>query len=183
MSNLSVTSGEFRGRKLHAPDTAKIHPMGSREKMALFNSAIAVLGPLEGVERVLDAYCGSGALGIEAISRGAQSAIFVDSAPEAIHATKENVLSLDISGKTEVIKSNIKNFTPVGQFGLILLDPPYDDFHPEDFSHLGNNLSKNGLLVLSHPEIDGDPAQFFPNLAYLSTKSAARARISFFQAK
>lgn len=179
---LSITSGEYRGRKISAPDTDKTHPMGSREKLALFNTLMAIFGPLERAERVLDAYCGSGALGIEALSRGAKNAVFVDNSKTAVAATKRNISDLSLTDRAEVIKSDVKTFHDDAGFSLILIDPPYDDFQIDDFVHLEGTLIANGVLVLSHPE-SVDPAQIFSRLDLISTKKYASANISIYKHK
>ena len=74
MDNIKITSGKFRGRVIKSPNSRLTHPMGAREKLALFNM---INDFLPGAQ-VLDAFAGSGALGIEAISRGAKSAAFIE---------------------------------------------------------------------------------------------------------
>ncbi len=95
-SSVTITSGVFRGRKLATPDTSATHPMGSREKLALFNALISAGADFSPSTRVLDLYAGSGALGLEAISRGAGSAVFVDNNAKARAAIKENIKSLGV---------------------------------------------------------------------------------------
>ncbi|MBQ3271018.1 RsmD family RNA methyltransferase [Candidatus Saccharibacteria bacterium] len=180
---LTITSGTFRGRKLIAPVVSTTHPMGSREKMALFNSLTSLIGPLESVENVLDCYCGSGALGLEALSRGAKRAVFVDNNVSALQATKDNIATLGLSDRSEVIKSSIEDIASTSvswqKYDLILADPPYDHF-PASLAQLANLLKDQGILALSHPT-SVSPAKICPNLTLLSTKSYASANLSFFQ--
>ncbi|MBR3414997.1 RsmD family RNA methyltransferase [Candidatus Saccharibacteria bacterium] len=85
-SELRILSGKYKGTKLKSPDLATTHPMGSREKLALFN----MLSPyLEGAT-VLDYFAGSGALGLEALSRGAASVTFIENNPKALQTIREN---------------------------------------------------------------------------------------------
>lgn len=179
---LSITSGEYRGRKIIAPDTDKTHPMGSREKLALFNAVISVFGPLEDAGSVLDAFCGSGALGLEALSRGAKKAIFIDNSKAAIKATKDNIAALGLEQRTDVLKTDVKFYQSNEQFSLILIDPPYDSFYRDDFEHLSKQLATDGVLVLSHPG-SIDPAQVFQDLDLISTKKYADANISIYKHK
>lgn len=181
-----ITSGEFRGRKLKSPSIA--HPMGDREKLALFNT----LGPLKGDESVLDCYCGSGALGLEALSRGAQSAKFVDR--DAL-AVRENVAALDLGNRCEVRRvtlvgglpkfSDEENFGKENErqdpehFDLIFIDPPYGNYKIEEFINIENNLKNGGTLVLSHPDTI-DPTKIFSILKLQKTKTFARCNLSFF---
>ncbi len=191
-----ITSGEFRGRKIATPDSPAVHPMGDREKLALFNT----LGPLSGSEHVLDCYCGSGALGLEAISRGAKSVVFVD---RNVRTASENIRTLGVEAQCEVIKDDVKNFLSgffwrrakrIGQtpatagwlsiareklFDIILLDPPYTDFHPEDFEGIADLLAPGGRLVLSHPA-EIAPESLFESLELQKTKKFARCHLSFY---
>ena len=83
MDNLRITSGNYRGRKIATPG-GKTHPMGERERLALFN----MIGPFIPEAMVLDAFSGSGALGIEALSRGAKHVVFVDIDKKAFETIK-----------------------------------------------------------------------------------------------
>lgn len=183
ITGLKITGGKFKGRILHTPSTSATHPMGSREKMALFNSLTSLIGSLEDVENVLDCYCGSGALGLEALSRGAKKVVFVDNNPSALSAVKENVLALGVADQAEIIKANARNLNASSaswqKYDLILADPPYTDF-PDSLSHLTDLLNDSGVLVLSHPD-SVNPATICTGLALLSTKSYAAANLSFFQ--
>lgn len=182
---IKITSGEFRGRTISVPVVSTTHPMGSREKIALFNTLVSIIGPLSGVSFVLDLYCGSGALGLEALSRGAKKAVFVDYNAAALSATKENITSLGVSDRTEVIKADAANLASTSvtwqKYQLILADPPYDAY-PQSLAQLADLLTPDGVLVLSHPS-SVNPAQVVPNLALISTKSYASANLSFFRHK
>lgn len=174
VTSVRITSGEFRGRRLVVPHTGT-HPMGDREKLALFNT----LGPLSGTERVLDCYCGSGALGLEALSRGALAAVFVD---RNVAAVSDNVRALGALDRAEIIKLKITASAAgkiPGVFDLIFIDPPYDAFSAADFAPLASHLAAHGRLVLSHPETT-DPKLLFPDLIYQKTKNFARCHLSFY---
>ena len=103
---MRITSGEYRGRKLISPLNKTTHPMGDREKLALFNSVSGVIQDA----KVLDLYAGSGALGLEALSRGARSVLMVESHPKAVEAIKANVRALGVNSRVEVIKSTVQRF-------------------------------------------------------------------------
>jgi 16S rRNA (guanine966-N2)-methyltransferase len=120
---LRVTGGALGGRRLIAPAGAHTRPTADRVREALF----AMLGDLDGA-RVLDLFAGSGALGIEALSRGAAHATFVDSAPRAAAAVRANLEALDLEG--EVRRQDARAFLRTARRGdraydLVLLDPPY----------------------------------------------------------
>lgn len=103
LSELRVSSGRYRGRILQSPRDSRTHPMGAREKLALFN--------MVNVEQatVLDAFAGSGALGIEAISRGATSVTFVENSGKVAQAIKQNLQTLEIANAKIYVEK-------VGQF-------------------------------------------------------------------
>jgi 16S rRNA (guanine966-N2)-methyltransferase len=116
-----IVAGEFKGRRLHAPRGTRTRPTADRVREALFS----MLGDVSGA-RVLDLYAGSGALGIEALSRGAESAVFVERDPQALDSLRRN---LDATGAPgEVRRQNVARFLarPEGTFDLVFCDPPYD---------------------------------------------------------
>jgi 16S rRNA (guanine(966)-N(2))-methyltransferase RsmD len=118
-----VIAGRFGGRRLSAPRGALTRPTADRVREALFS----VLGDLEGA-RVLDLFAGSGALGIEALSRGAAEVTFVDSAPAALRALRDNLTALDL--EAEVRRADARGFLRGArktgrQYDLVFLDPPY----------------------------------------------------------
>lgn len=173
MENIRITSGNLRGRVIRSPKSSLTHPMGSREKLALFNM---VAGVLPGA-RVLDAFAGSGALGIEAISRGASFVKFVEKAPKVARVIKENLASLGISDKAEVVCGDASSFTSAEKFQLIIADPPYDRFQDFGLDNWAEMLDEEGILALSHP----GEAPEIAGLKLLKTSAHASARISLYQ--
>ena len=135
-----------------------------------------VVGILPGA-RVLDAFAGSGALGIEAISRGASYAVFVEKAPKVARVIKENLASLGISEKAEVICGDVSSFTSAEKFQLIIADPPYDKFQGTKLDNLAEMLDEEGILALSHP----GEAPEITGLKLLKTSAYANARISLYR--
>ena len=126
MARLRVVAGSVGGRRLVAPRSAA-RPTTDRVKEAVFAS----LGPdrLEGAA-VLDLYAGSGALGIEALSRGAARAVFVDHDRAAVDAISANLAATGFTAIARVLRSAVAAFlvppVPDAPFDLVLLDPPYD---------------------------------------------------------
>ena len=118
---MRVVAGEFRGRRLAAPRGSRTRPTADRVREALFS----MLGDVSGA-RVLDLYAGSGALGIEALSRGAESAVFVERDPRAVAAIERNLESLGV--EEEVLREDVVRFLrrASGIFDLVFCDPPYD---------------------------------------------------------
>lgn len=171
--SVRLTGGTFRGQKLLTPSTSLTHPMSERARLAIFN--MIDTSDLT----VADLYAGSGALGFEALSRGAKSVIFVDNSRAACDIIKSNQKSLKLKKNLTILKSSVQNFlTQKNSFDLIFCDPPYDDFHPEDFHHLAKILRPAGTLVLSHPALFTPE---IPGLTLLKTRTYASANISLLQ--
>ena len=121
---MRVIAGRYGGRRLQAPPGEATRPTSDRVREALFS----ILGDRVDGARVLDLFAGSGALGLEALSRGAASATFVDSAPAAIKAVRANLAAL--GAEAEVVRSDALRWlraAPSGarQYDLVFLDPPY----------------------------------------------------------
>lgn len=171
MDTVLITAGKYKGRKIATPGGAT-HPMGSREKLALFNM---LTGEIEGAT-VLDAFAGSGALGIEALSRGASEVVFVEKNEKAAEIIKQNLKSLEIEN-AKVIKNSVSNITDdLGEFEVVLADPPYDNFKITEVLLLTKFVKNGGILVLSHP---GD-APDLEGLSLLKTRSYAGANLSIY---
>ena len=145
MEKIRITSGNLRGRTIKSPRSNLTHPMGAREKLALFNMiAMELPGAM-----VLDAFAGSGALGIEALSRGAGGVVFVEKNTKVARIIAENLGSLGLEG--EIISSNARSFESKKMFDIIIADPPYDNFNLNDIIYLTKYLKNGGVFVLSHP--------------------------------
>jgi 16S rRNA (guanine966-N2)-methyltransferase len=125
---MRVVGGRLRGRTLAAPKTNAIRPTSDRLRESLFNILAHAYGdPIAGA-RVLDLFAGTGALGIEAISRGASFCLFVDDGAEARALIRQNVDALGLGMVTRVFRRDATRLGPahpVEPFGLVFLDPPY----------------------------------------------------------
>ena len=117
---MRVITGTARGRKLKEPKNMDIRPTTDKVKESIFN---IVQFDIEG-RRVLDLFAGTGQLGIEALSRGAKSATFVDESNEAIKIVKENLDQCHLKG--DVVRENAITFlSQCGKYDIVFLDPPY----------------------------------------------------------
>ena len=171
MNTIKITSGKLRGRALNTPG-GETHPMGSREKLALFNMIAGFLPDTY----VLDAYAGSGALGIEALSRGAKEAVFIEKNRAACRVIQGNLVSLGL--KDTVFCGTVENFCATGErFDIIIADPPYDDFDLEEVKMLPTLLNPEGTLVLSHP----GEAPEIPEMELFKSHQYAAAHISLYK--
>ena len=121
---MRIIAGQWRGRPIEAATGGATRPTADRLRETLFSMLLSRLGSLDGL-RVADLFAGSGALGLEALSRGAASAIFVDSDPTAIHAIRRNLASLGAADRATVIPGSAISLRPGEAFDLILADPPY----------------------------------------------------------
>jgi 16S rRNA (guanine966-N2)-methyltransferase len=116
-----VVAGSFKGRRLATPKGTRTRPTADRVREALFS----MLGDVSGA-RVLDLYAGSGALGIEALSRGADGAVFVERDPRAVAAIERNLAAVGVDAT--VARQDVLRFLAraEGTFDLVFCDPPYD---------------------------------------------------------
>jgi len=125
---MRVVGGRLRGRALAAPKGQTIRPTSDRLRESLFNILTHAYGdPVSGA-RVLDLFAGTGALGIEAVSRGAAFCLFVDDGAEARALIRQNVDALGLGQVTRVFRRDATKLGaahPVEPFGLVFLDPPY----------------------------------------------------------
>lgn len=160
---MRVISGEARGRPLRAPKNQTLtRPMADKIKGALFSS-LEALGVMP--ERVLDLYAGSGAVGIEAISRGADSADFVDRDRRACQAINQNLEATKFTERARVHQSSVEAFlTRTNEpYDLIIVDPPYAD---PDILEMIDRISESAaakdgtIIALGHwPKLEV-PEQF-----------------------
>jgi 16S rRNA (guanine966-N2)-methyltransferase len=185
-----VVGGAFKGRTLVAPDGQGTRPTSDRARQAIFNilEHAAWAEPLQGA-RVLDLYAGSGALGFEAISRGAAFALFVETDEAARGAIRENADALGLMGRTRVHR---RDATDLGvrpgsageAFTLAFLDPPYGKgLGEQTLARLreGNWLAPGALVAFERgsdePEIDT------PGYERLDARDWGAARVLFLRAR
>ena len=122
---MRIIAGEWRGRNLVAPKGDITRPTADRTRETLFNMLTSRLGSFDGLS-VLDLFAGSGALGLEALSRGAADCLFVEQDAEAVKAIKGNVAKLDARPRASVQQGSVMSLGPAkAPHDLIFLDPPY----------------------------------------------------------
>jgi len=121
---IRIVAGAYRGRRLTVPRSRNTRPTSDRVREALFS----LLGWCSGYRRVLDLYAGTGALGLEALSRGAGEAWFVENSRSSLRALRRNIRELGTEERCRVVPMDALRFTlfpPEGRFDLVFLDPPY----------------------------------------------------------
>ncbi|WOE73834.1 16S rRNA (guanine(966)-N(2))-methyltransferase RsmD [Alterisphingorhabdus coralli] len=122
---MRIIAGQWRGRNLKAPKGMTTRPSADRTRDTLFSMLMSRLGNFEDLA-VLDLFAGSGALGLEALSRGAASCLFVEQDRDALNALKSNIAMLDAEDRCQVQSSSVFDLGPARRsFDLVLLDPPY----------------------------------------------------------
>jgi 16S rRNA (guanine966-N2)-methyltransferase len=169
-----VIAGELRGRRIVAPKGTTTRPTSDFVRETAFN----LIGPVDGAA-VLDLYAGSGALGIEALSRGAERALFVDSSREACRTIAANLEHLGLKATVLCQDAERALAAERGPYDLILADPPYD-FGAYDrlAPHFARLLAEDGLAVLQ------TPAKAEPALEGLTARTSRRygsARLTLFE--
>ena len=173
-------SGEKGGRRISAPRGAVTRPTSDRVREALFS----ILGDVDGAD-VLDAFAGSGALGLEALSRGAAAATFCETSNAALRALRANVEALGYGDRATVLRRDalrqLAADAAAGRcYGLILLDPPYrmlPALQRHFALHIPKLLAPGGLAVVESP--GGSPAPELP-LPVHTTRRYGDSRITVF---
>lgn len=126
---MRIIAGQYRGRPLVAPPGEATRPTSERAREALFSMLASRLGDFDGL-RVADLYAGTGALGLEALSRGAAHATFVENDKAAVTALRANILKCDAERATAVLQQPMQAIGRApAPFDLLLLDPPYGEGH------------------------------------------------------
>jgi 16S rRNA (guanine966-N2)-methyltransferase len=151
---MRIVGGRLRGRKLATPSAQAIRPTSDRLRESLFNILAHAYGDAVTGARVLDLFAGTGALGLEALSRGAAFALFVDDGAEARALIRENVETLGLGGVSRVFRRDATRLGPVhplAPFSLAFLDPPYGKGLAEQAlasAHDGGWLAPEALVVV-----------------------------------
>src|SRR5215210_6365724 len=164
---MRIVAGSRKGHTIYAPQGLETRPTGDRVREAAFN----LIGPVDGTA-VLDLFAGSGAMGLEALSRGAERAVFVDSNRDACRAVERNLEQLRLAG-ARVVCDDVLRFVANerGSYDLILVDPPYElveSLQMRLAHYLPGLLTDDGLLVFESSSRDE------PDLSSLVKRTSRR---------
>lgn len=188
---MRVIAGLFRGRLLAAPPGDSTRPITDRVKETLFNilgSRLAAPGSLPEVD-VLDMFAGTGGLGIEALSRGARSCVFIERERQALRSLRENLAHCKIGAVCTVLAENAWTTrlpeTPNG-FGLVFVDPPYQDAADtlrvvDLLGRLAPLVATDGLVVFRHEAQLVFPWDEVHGLRRIDTRRIGRMTLVFFE--
>lgn len=178
---MRVIAGSRKGHKLVAPRGLETRPTSDRVRENIFN----LVGPVDDA-KVLDLFAGSGALGIEALSRGAASAVFVEHDADAVRTIEQNLDRLRLTGarivRADVVRTLAQEATSGAKYDLVLIDPPYGMFteiQPRLARHLPSLLAADGLLVF---ETDSRTQPELP-LPIRTTRKYGQTRVTLFEAQ
>jgi 16S rRNA (guanine966-N2)-methyltransferase len=176
---MRIIAGSHKGHTIHAPRGRDTRPTSDRVRENVFN----IVGPLDGAA-VLDLYAGSGAMGLEALSRGAARAVFVEREADAVRAIERNLDKLRLAGtilRQDAVTALAAEAGSHRKYDFVLVDPPYDmypDVQPQLARYLPSLLAPDGLLVV---ETDARVEPDLP-LRLRTTRKYGQARITIYEA-
>jgi 16S rRNA (guanine966-N2)-methyltransferase len=179
---IRIIGGELKGRKLATVRGIKTRPTSDRVRESIFN----ILGNSVRAARVLDLYAGTGAMGIEALSRGAESVLFADDHKAALTAIEKNIKACSLENRTNTIKWNIFNNLNIMRsyrpaFNLVFLDPPYNKNMIEPtLSNLDMSrcLENGSRLALEHSLLEPIP-ETLPEFKISDQRRYGKTLVSF----
>lgn len=174
---MRVISGFLGGQIFESPHGHRTHPMSEKMRGAIFSA----LGDIKGLS-ILDSFSGSGALAIEAVSRGAKSVVAIEVDKKAHSVIENNLNKLNLTDRIKVVRAYANAWSTRHQaqmFDVILLDPPYDDIPHRDLKSMPRHLKDDGVLVLSWPaKID---YYYFEGLKMIKSKEYGDSALYFYK--
>ncbi len=180
---MRIVGGAYRGRALVAPKGQSTRPTADRARQAMFDVLEhAPWSPGVRGARVLDLFAGSGALGLEALSRGAAHCVFVDRDPAALDAVAQNLRALGVNtDQFEVLRADATGARLTGVFDFAFLDPPYGKaLVAPSLASLAGKLAPGGLIVVERAATE--PLLSAPGYDLLDERRWGAAKVSFLKA-
>ena len=183
---MRIVGGSLKGRKLIAPAGSSIRPTSDRARESLFNRLVHGAFSRDGASSladavVLDAFCGTGAIGLEALSRGARRAYFMDNDPLSIDATRRNISSLGVSDHSTILQADAMSPPPRPEScALVFLDPPYaKDLISDALDALARaGWIRSGALCVSERQGTAKPWEIPSDFQLLDQRRYGKAEIS-----
>jgi 16S rRNA (guanine966-N2)-methyltransferase len=176
---MRIVSGTLGGRRLRAPAGDATRPTSERVRESIFS----ILGPPDDETDVLDLFAGSGAMGLEALSRGARHVTFIDSGKHALAALRENLDVLGVSGRAKVIAGDALSILkrPAQRFRWCFIDPPYrSDLATQALSLLDPSLTEDAVVVVEHDRRN-DPGDAHGSLIRTDSRRYGDTVIAFYR--
>ncbi len=178
---MRIIAGRLGGRLFESPGTFKTHPMGDKIRGALFNT----LGDIAGLS-VLDPFAGSGALGFEAISRGAAQVLLIDQDRVAQRTIRQNIRTLGLVRRVKLISASANAWLTTSpansrMFDIVICDPPYQDLQPTLLQRLAACVKPGGVLVLSYPADTALPV--FMGCTLIRERNYGDATLAFYRSQ
>ncbi len=178
---MRIIAGEHRGARIFAPPGRDTRPTSDRAREAAFN----LIGPVDDAD-VLDLFAGSGAMGLEALSRGAESVVFVENDRDACRAIDRNLDKLRLKGarviQQDAAQALASEAVAGRRYDLVLVDPPYEMFSSLQkrlSAYLAAVLAEHGLVVVETSSREDEPE--LPPLAKRTSRRYGAARITTFE--
>ncbi len=178
MPGIKIIAGRYGGRFISTPNGRATHPMSERVRGALFNS---LAGVTDGAN-VLDVFAGSGAIGFEALSRGAASVTFIEKDRAAQRAIIDSIDKLGVADHAKLVKAAAGAWIDTydgPKFDLIIADPPYDKMQFSTVSRILGLLKPGALMVLSHTGRGESPT--LPGVVVVDNRGYGDAALTFFR--
>ncbi len=180
---MRIIAGEFKGRKLCRPKGRRTRPTTDRVREAIFS----IIGKQVEDSRVLDLYSGTGAMGLEALSRGARHAVFVEKDPAAVQCIKVNIERCGCPEKTMIVNSPVLSFLGTARmwegFELVFADPPYEsDLGTLTLKAISKNAKplKRCLIIMEHAP-DNPPGHGPGNIHLVDSRKYGNTGVTFFE--
>jgi 16S rRNA (guanine966-N2)-methyltransferase len=182
---MRVIAGEYKGRRLVTPRGERTRPTADQVRIALCDT----LTPWIDGARVLDLFSGAGGVGLEALSRGAAHATFVERDARALAALRENIETLGVRDRARVLRGDVAReltrlYTESARFDIVFLDPPYDtDLVPTTLEQLGGGgLTAANAVVIAQHLTKRAPSAIIGALGAFRTRRFGETTLTFYRA-
>ncbi len=184
---MRIVGGEFRGRALRTPKSTDIRPTTDRTRESLFNILMHSYPEVLDGGRVMDLFAGTGAVGIEALSRGCSFAIFVEMGVEGRGLIRENTMALNLQGRTKLFRRDATDMgtcSNMERFGFLFVDPPYGKGSGEKaiISAINGGWLSDGALVVLEERADIIPTEI-PQCDLMEERSFGETKMHFYSYK